>query len=80
MAGPCVMVRIGQNTDDNSVSFVTTSDFTFRPDGDSGWSIPQTVTIASKDTNRIDGRGLHSFTFQLILSAFSGIGGALRGC
>ena len=26
------------------------------------------------------GRGLHSFTFQLNLSAFQGIGGARRGC
>jgi hypothetical protein len=26
------------------------------------------------------GRGLHSFTFQLNLSAFCGIGGAYRGC
>jgi hypothetical protein len=29
---------------------------------------------------RIDGRGLHSFTFQLNLSAFYAIGGARRGC
>ena len=26
------------------------------------------------------GRGLHSFTFQLNVSAFCGIGGACRGC
>jgi len=26
------------------------------------------------------GRGLHSFTFQLNVSAFCGIGGAFRGC
>jgi len=29
---------------------------------------------------RAGGRGLHSFTSQLSLSAFYGIGGALRGC
>ena len=29
---------------------------------------------------RVFGRGLHSSTFQLNLSAFSGIGGAFRGC
>jgi len=28
----------------------------------------------------ISGRGLHSFTFQLNLSALYGIGGARRGC
>ena len=27
-----------------------------------------------------DGRGLHSSTFRLNLSAFCGIGGAVRGC
>ena len=29
---------------------------------------------------RVAGRGLHSFTFQLNLSALYGIGGARRGC
>ena len=29
---------------------------------------------------RVDGRGLHSFTSQLNLSACYGIGGARRGC
>jgi len=28
----------------------------------------------------VSGRGSHSFTFQLNLSAFHGIGGAFRGC
>ena len=28
----------------------------------------------------VSGRGLHSFTFQLNVSAFCGTGGAFRGC
>ena len=28
----------------------------------------------------VDGRGLHSFTFELNVSAFCGIGGASKGC
>jgi len=32
------------------------------------------------DAYSVTGRGLHSFTSQLNLSAFNGIGGARRGC
>jgi len=30
--------------------------------------------------DKLDGRGLHSSTFQLNVSALCGIGGAFRGC
>jgi len=36
--------------------------------------------ILFRQSGKDDGRGLHSSTFQLNLSAFYGIGGALRGC
>ena len=36
-------------------------------------------TFASREAVVVDGRALHSFTFQLNLSASCGIGGAFRG-
>jgi hypothetical protein len=39
------------------------------------------VRLASRGAElRVGGRGLHSSTFQLNLSALNGIGGARRGC
>jgi hypothetical protein len=35
---------------------------------------------AEEKPQRVRGRGLHSSTFWLNLSAFCGIGGAFRGC
>jgi len=37
------------------------------------------VTVGSEMVGGVGGRGLHSFTSQLNLSAFHGIGGARRG-
>jgi len=36
--------------------------------------------VNTADVGVVAGRGLHSFTFQLNLSALYGIGGARRGC
>jgi len=41
---------------------------------------PTQVKCAPGGLNQIPGRGLHSSTFQLNLSAFNGIGGARRDC
>jgi hypothetical protein len=38
------------------------------------------ITTDDEDGDDIGGRGLHSSTFQLNLSALYGIGGARRGC
>jgi len=49
-----IITRIETNTDDASVSFVGVSDFKFTSDGSAAWDVPQTVTIATRDTNRIE--------------------------